>query len=87
MCEGLRPSLGAGAENLLAHYGMKVPGVHVAKSFTEATAPPMTITTGPVEAWKGYHPKAVAGGTVIATDGTSPLRAILRYVAKPHKHH
>jgi hypothetical protein len=50
MCEGLRPSYGAGAELLLTHYGMKIPGLYVAKSLKVATTYPMMQTTGPIHA-------------------------------------
>ena len=83
MCEGLRPSYGAGAELLLTYYGMKIHGVYVAKSFKVATAYPIHLTTRLVQAWGGYNREGVAGGTMVANDGTCRLRAILRFVAKP----
>ena len=62
---------------------MKIPGLYVAKSLKVATTYPMMQTIGPIRAWGGFHTDGVAGGTVIATDGTYPLRAVLRFVAKP----
>ena len=82
MCEGLRPLYGAGADLLLTHYGIKIPGVYVAKSLKVATTYPIHNTTEVVQAWGSYNRGGVAGGAVIAADGTYPLRAILRFVAK-----
>ena len=47
--EGFKPSLGAGSDALLAHYGVPVPGCHVAHSWKEASTYPMGETTGKVE--------------------------------------
>jgi hypothetical protein len=79
---GPRPTLGAGAELLLTHYGMEIPGLYVAKALHVATTYPMPCITGEVViGGDRFHGDGVAGGTVIASDGTSPLRAVLRCVA------
>ena len=64
---------------------MKIPGWYVAKPLKVAATYPIHQTTSPVRAWGGYHKEGVAGGTMIATDGTYPLRAVLRFVALPEK--
>ena len=62
---------------------MNVPGLYVAKSLKVATTYAMEQTTGAVEVWGQFFTTGVAGGTVVATDGTPPLRAVLRFVAIP----
>ena len=62
---------------------MNAPGLYVAKSLKVATTYPMTETAGEVRASGPLFTKGVPGGTVVATDGTSPIHAVLRFVAKP----
>ena len=70
---GYAPTLGAGAEAMLEHFGVTVPGIYMAKDFKTALYYPNGITT---------HDKAggcaggVAGGSLIATDGTLPYRFV-----------
>ena len=48
MAEGFRPGLGAGADRVMYHYGVPVPGVYVSPSWRTAATYPMTETTGEV---------------------------------------
>ena len=82
MAEGFRPSIGAGADQVMQHYGIAVPGVYVTPSWSVAASYPMTRTTGPVtingEKFKG----GLAGASLVARDGTYPMRALIRCVAQ-----
>ena len=75
--EGFQPGTGAGSDILQEKYGYTrpVPGVYVAKSWMVASTYPINTTTNV----KGVGP--VSGGSLIALDGTFPLRAIVRCVA------
>ena len=61
------------------HFGVLVGGAYVACAFATAMAYPMACTTrGKVGGCKD----GVQGGTLLAYDGTYPLRAVVRCVAK-----
>ena len=72
---GLRPTLGAGGHYLMAQYDTAVPGVYVGVTFTTASQYPMAVTAA--NGW--------SGGQLIAPDGTYPMRAVLRIIARNHK--
>ena len=74
---GLLPTTGAGSDQLLTHFGVPVPGVYVAPTWLTASSYPMKETTLPIP---GISKNGVSGGTLIAMDGTPPLRAVLRCV-------
>jgi hypothetical protein len=71
---GLKPSFGVGSDMLAYHHGCPVPGVYVAKSWKVASTYPGIITTLPHHTCK----HGVSGGTLVAMDGTFPLRAVIR---------
>ena len=61
-----------------AHYGVVVPGVYVTPSFQTATYYPMQPTTARVTV-QGYKKKAcIPGGTLLAHDGSYPMRCVLQ---------
>ncbi len=69
----LRPTLGAGSDVLHTHFGCMVLGVYMAKSWRVASSYPMSCTTSAVPENKC----GVNGGTLIARDGTPPLRVVV----------
>ena len=76
---GFKPTLGAGSDLLQTHFGALIPGVYMAHDFSTAMTYPMACTTrGKVGGCKD----GVQGGTLLAYDGTYPLRAVVRCVAK-----
>ena len=77
VAEGFRPSLGAGCEQLMAHYGTAVPGVYVSPSWNVAATYPMKTTTGPVTIDGERHGNGLAGASLVARDGTHPMRALI----------
>ncbi len=79
MENGFKPTLGAGADNLQYHFGCSVPGVYVAKSWRVASTYPMMETTKVLPSCK----HSVNGGTLVAFDGTPPLRCVIRCLANP----
>ena len=84
LCQGIRPVFGAGADSLMAHYGVPVPGVYVAKSLKVATTYPIYNTTGYVEVQGSKHRDGLPGGTVISDDGVLPIRCVRRFVGFPN---
>ena len=77
MGRGLLPTVGAGSDQLKEQYGLIVPGVYVSKSWKHSSSYPIHPTTDPIkECWTG-----VGGGTLIALDGTPPLRVTVRCLA------
>ena len=81
MAEGFRPSLGAGSEHLMEHFGVPTPGVYLASSWKSAASFPMTETTGPVTIDGVHYKRGLAGGSLLAKDGTFPMRALIRCVS------
>ena len=76
---GFKPGFGTGSDNLLRHYGVPVPGVYLASSWQRASGYPMNCTaqlrrTGNTR--KGW--RQAPGGTLVATDGTMPIRVVFR---------
>ena len=73
LSEGLLPTLGAGSDAVQAHYGVVTPGVYVSPDWRCASQYPMQETTGPIKVgnrnFSNYN-----GSTLVATDGTFPLR-------------
>ena len=54
---------------------------HLAKSWHVASGYPWHPTTGPVH----YNEKdGISGASLVATDGTPPLRCLLRVLVNPH---
>ena len=82
MQEGFKPCLGAGADHLQYHFGMAVPGVYVADNFNTASQYPIYATTGKVPVTGSLKAQDIPGGSVIAHDGTAPLRAVFRCIAR-----
>ena len=80
---GFMPTLGAGADALQHHFGVTVPGTYMAYDFATAMTYPMANTTRPNI---GGHRPGVQGGTSLAYNGTYPLRAVVRCVAKRKDH-
>ena len=80
---GLCPCLGAGSDAVMAHFGMTIPGVYVSRSWQVAKTYPMFQTTGPVKIPGQKKEIEIAGGSIVANDGTRPLRAVVRCVARP----
>ena len=77
MGRGLLPTVGAGSDQLKEQFGLIVPGVYVSKSWKTSSIYPIQPTTDPIkECWTG-----VGGGTLIALDGTPPLRVTVRCLA------
>ena len=83
--EGLKPSLGAGSDGLHAHYGVVTPGVYVTPSWHCATNYPMLETTGPIKVGNSKRGENHSGATLVAQDGTFPLRAAFRVVVRRDK--
>ena len=77
MSAGLKPTLGAGCDALEAHYGIAVPGVYLAKSWSIASTYPIDPTTGRITESKS----GISGGTRVAVDGSPPMRAVVRCMA------
>ena len=74
---GLLPTVGAGSDQLKEQFGLIVPGVYVAKSWKHSSNYPIHPTSGPIQGcWTG-----VGGGTLIALDGTPPMRVTARCLA------
>jgi len=69
---------------------MNAPGVFVAKSLRVATSYPMAVSMGALTASDQVRillfMKRVPGGNVIATDVTSPVRAMLHYSVLLDRH-
>ena len=82
VAEGFRPSLGAGADRVMRHYGAAVPGVYVSPSWSTASTYPMMATTGPITIDEENHKGGLAGASLVARDGTYPMRALIRCVAQ-----
>ncbi len=59
----------------MAQYDTAVPGVYVGVTFSTASQYPMAITAA--SGW--------SGGQLIAPDGTYPMRAVLRIIARNDK--
>ena len=78
---GIAPSFGAGQEGLLWWHGVPVPGAYVAKSWYVASSYPISCTTGEVTLQGSTYTTGVPGGTLLAEDGTFPMRAVVRCVA------
>ncbi len=76
---GFKTGLGAGSDELLRLYGVPVPGVYVARTFTLALTYPMAPTT----TWLAGHGR-VSGGTVPTLHHSCPLRVVFRVVANPN---
>ena len=76
--EGFRVSLGAGADALEEHYGSPVPGCYVSKSWQVAMHYPLAKSTLPQPEDRSGLP----GGSLVALDGTHPLRCIVRCLAR-----
>ena len=68
-----------------SHYGMPVPGVYVAPSWRTASQYPIMPTTGNVPAPGQNKQSQLSGGTLIAGDGTPPLRVVVQMMAEPTK--
>ena len=83
MENGFKPTMGAGSDALHNHFGTLVPGVYMAYDFATAMTYPMACTTR--EKVGGFR-SGVQGGTLLAYDGTYPLRAVVRCVAKRGDH-
>ena len=83
MENGFKPTMGAGSDALHNHFGTLVPGVYMAYDFATAMTYPMACTTR--EKVGGFR-SGVQGGTLLAYDGTYPLRAVVRCVAKRGGH-
>ena len=84
MCaHGIKPVIGAGSDYLLTFFGMAVPAVYVAESLKVATTYPIYETTGQVEVGGSSYKAGLPGGTLLAEDGSYPMRAVLRFVALP----
>ena len=58
MAEGFRPSLGAGADRVMHHYGVPVPGVCVSPSWRAAATYPLMGTTSKIKVDDVFHKKA-----------------------------
>ena len=76
--EGLRPTLGAGSDALLEYFGCPVLLNYWAKSLHVAAHYPIYSTTGPQPESRG----GLSGADLVAYDGTPPLRATLRGLAR-----
>ena len=76
--EGFRPTLGAGSDAISAHFGTPVLVLYLSSKFGTALNYPMVST---IEGIKGVCKIGVNGGTLIADDGTHPLRIVLRVLA------
>jgi hypothetical protein len=76
--QGFKAGLGAGSDSLKAHFGVPVAGVYVAKSWTTASYYPMERSSKPHSSDR----TGVPGGSVIAMDGSYPMRMVVRCLAK-----
>ena len=83
ICEkGFVPGFGAGAEHLLAHFGVPVAGVYLAKSWLVAMYYPQGVkTTRPMPEDRG----GVTGSSRIDDSGTQGLRVVLRVIVKSNE--
>ena len=79
--EGFKPSVGAGSPHLMQHYGVTMPGVYVTPLWRTATVYPMSQTTGPIQCDQGFFQHGISGGSLLAVDGTLPMRAVIRCLA------
>ncbi len=75
---GFRAGLGAGSDSLKAHFGVPVAGVYVAKSWSTASYYPMEQSSMPHKSDRS----GVPGGSIIAWDGSFPMRMVIRCLAK-----
>ena len=82
VAEGLRPSLGAGADKVMRHYGVATPGVYVTPSWSTAATYPSLETTGSVTIDDKDFVGGLAGASLVARDGTYPMRALIRCLAQ-----
>ena len=75
---GLAPTYGAGFHKLYEHFAVPVPGVYVSPNFDTALRYPQNPHTNskPIIG----HGDGVSGGEFICTDGTPPLRVVVRVV-------
>ena len=71
---------------LLDWYGVEVPLFYVAKSMEVATSYPNACNTGKVTVAESTYKHGLPGGAILATDGSPPMRAVLRCVADQSKH-
>ena len=79
LSEGLRPSVtGAGAQAVQEHYGVVVPAVYVTPSFQTATHYPMVPTIEKVNVQGQVNHGSIAGGTLLADEGSFPLRCVIQ---------
>ena len=75
MGQGLLPTIGVGSQHLEEQYGLPVPGVYVAKDWSVGSQYPIQpSTTEPIP----QNKNGVNGGSLIALDGTPPMRVIIR---------
>eukprot|EP00974_Lingulodinium_polyedra_P090721 8798620-Lingulodinium_polyedra.AAC.1 len=74
MESGLMPCMGAGTDALTEHFGFPVPGVYVAPSVRAAMQYPIAPTTLNVTVPGQRKKSMIPGGTLIARDGSAPLR-------------
>jgi len=94
IAEGFAPTMGAGCDALLKHFGVLVMGSYQGKDIDTALTYPIAETTFKVEevdhllgdkrkecanAWGTS--KKVSGGSLIADDGSYPFRAVIRSLA------
>ena len=87
LAEGFKPSIGAGCDAMREHFNVPVPGVYLARTFPTASQYPMNETTGRVSLpGQRKESRGVPGGTLVALDGTPPLRAVFRCVIKESSH-
>ena len=84
--EGLKPSFGAGGEQLAAHFGCGVPAVYLSSTWHNASFYPQEKTTGLIPTGKKGVEENLPGGTLISLDGTMPLRAVFRCLTRPGYH-
>ena len=82
LSEGLRPGLGAGSNDVMKHFGFAVPGVYVSPTWAGAAQYPLLETAGPISVDGCRYRRGVSGGALLAKDGTLPMRAVIRCVAK-----
>ena len=76
---GFKTGLGAGSDELWSLYGVPVPGVYVARTFTLA----LTYPQAPTTPWLAGHGR-VSRGTVPSLHHSCPLRIVFRMVANQH---
>ncbi len=75
--QGFKAALGAGSDLLKAHFGVPVAGVYVAKTWTTASYYPIEKSSKPHSSDR----TGVAGGSIIARDGSYPMRMVVRCLA------